>query len=122
MKAAKTVLGPGLRDVGLVKNWFTMKEGRIVMKITTKIKAKGAEIEIRERESLRPRLVITGVLRGYEETDLVDMLLMENKELETKFGDAPLKRWAPEPSKPVWTFLNTWSGRRRSFSTWQWWL
>lgn len=32
MKAIKTVLESELREVGSVKNWFTTKEGRIVMK------------------------------------------------------------------------------------------
>lgn len=85
MKAIKTALGPGLREVGAIKNWFPNKEGKIVMSCNNEEQkrnivtaAKGAEgIEVRERENVTPRLVITGVQRGYEKADLIEMILMK---------------------------------------------
>lgn len=49
------------------------------------------DIEVKEKESLKPRLIITRVLRGYSlrgysEEDLKNMILLENENIDVAFG------------------------------------
>lgn len=47
---------------------------------------KAESVEVRERDTVTPRLVITGVTKEYLESELIDMILMENEDLEVAFG------------------------------------
>lgn len=78
-----------------MKTLFPMHAGKVVMRcnddvqkerIVKTVRDRNKDIEIREKESLKPRLIITGLLRRYNEDDLKEMILLENEDINVTFG------------------------------------
>lgn len=64
-----------------------MFKRRSKQKIVTLIRQRNADIEIKERDGAKPRLMITGIFAGYTEEDIVEMILMENEDIDNRFGE-----------------------------------